>query len=229
MSKRKTKRQAQKLYNNLKEISNISEETKITSEINSCSEIVIGLSNTLISNTNVKQELTKMKKFRFQLLHQWIIENFNPCRVADIGGGKGLLTYLLQKSGWEATVIDPVHQPLPNKYKDIVTNKQTRITSAEFVPHIDQEFNLEMAQKFDLLVGMHAHGCNVKIIDAAKKFGRGFILMPCCIIDEPLYPESGVHWLECLAEYAVKKGFVLHTFRLNFRGQNIGLYAEGMK
>src|SRR5436190_117862 len=62
-----------------------------------------------------RQELVKMKKFRFQLLNRWMIEHLEPCRVADIGGGKGLLTYLLRQSGWPATVIDPVPQALPTK------------------------------------------------------------------------------------------------------------------
>jgi hypothetical protein len=82
-----------------------------------------------------------------------------------------------------------------------------------------------MAQNYDLLIGMHAHGCNIKIIEAAATFNRGFVLLPCCIIDEPIYPSPGVHWLECLLDYAIQKGFAVHPFRLNFRGQNIGFYS----
>jgi hypothetical protein len=82
-----------------------------------------------------------------------------------------------------------------------------------------------MAQHYDLLIGIHAHGCNIKIIDASAKFHRSFVLLPCCIIDEPIYPSAGVHWLECLVDYAVQKGFTVHPFRLNFRGQNIGFYS----
>jgi hypothetical protein len=166
-----------------------------------------------------------MKKFRFQLLHQWLVEHFEPCPVADVGGGKGLLTYLLQESGWEAAVIDPVDQPLPDKYKDISLNKRIKIPPTEKIPRISQEFEPYMAQQYDLLIGMHAHGCNIKIIDASVEFQRSFVLLPCCIIDEPLIPPPGVHWLECLVDYAVQKGFAVHPFRLNFRGQNIGFYA----
>jgi hypothetical protein len=84
-----------------------------------------------------------------------------------------------------------------------------------------------MAQGFDLLIGMHAHGCNVKILDAAAEYGCGFVIFPCCVIDEPFYPPLGVHWLESLADYAVKKGLPVQTMRINFKGQNIGLYAWG--
>ena len=170
-------------------------------------------------------QLPRMKKFRFQLLHQWLIHNFSPCRVADIGGGKGLLSHLLIESGWQATVIDPVTQELPTKYKDIVLGRRVKIDPKAHVPNIPAEFETRHANYFDLLIGMHAHGCNVKIIDAAVEYGCGFVIFPCCVIDEPFYPPLGVHWLESLADYAVRQGIVLKPFRLNFKGQNIGLYA----
>lgn len=169
----------------------------------------------------------RMKKFRAQLLHRWLVDNFAPCRAADIGGGKGLLSYLLARSGWDAAVIDPYGQPLPEKYKDITSGARVKIDPGETVPHLDAEFEVELARGFDMLVGMHAHGCNVKIIDAAAKFGCGFVIFPCCIINEPFYPPLGVHWLESLADYAVQKGQSIFPFRLNFKGQNIGLCHIG--
>jgi len=170
---------------------------------------------------------TKMKKFRFQLLHHWLVERFEPCHVADIGGGKGLLTRLLLDSGWQAAVIDPVSQALPGKYKDLSTGKRVRVDDREDVPRIDAYFEPDMAREFDLLIGMHAHGCNAKIIDAAARFGCGFVLFPCCVIDEPFYPRLGVHWLESLLDYALDRGHTVYPFRLKFKGQNIGFCAPG--
>lgn len=172
-------------------------------------------------------ELRKMKQFRFQLLHRWLVEHFAPCRAADIAGGKGLLAYLLQQSGWEAVVVDPVPQPLPDKYKDIGSDSRVRLPAAVSVPHIDAGFERQMARRFDLLIGLHAHGCNVAVIEAAAAYGCGFVLLPCCVIDEPFYPPAGVHWLESLAAYAVSQGHTVYPFRLNFKGQNIGLCAPG--
>ena len=169
----------------------------------------------------------RMKKFRFQLLHQWLVEQFAPCKAADIGGGKGLLSHLLAKSGWDVTVIDPFEQPLPPKYKDIASGTRVKIAPGEKTAYIASEFEPQMGQEFDLLLAMHAHGCNVKIIDAAAEYGCGFVIFPCCVIDEPFYPRLGVHWLESLADYAVRQGLEVHTTRLNFKGQNIGLYAVG--
>jgi len=173
---------------------------------------------------NGKRELPRMKKFRFQLLHEWIVENIEPCRVADVGGGKGLMAYLLGLSGWQATVIDPLPQALPAKYKDLATGRQVSIDPSASVPRLDRAFVPEMAQDFDLLIALHAHGCNIMLIDAAAAYQRRLILLPCCIIDEPLIPTPGVHWLQCVADYAKTRGFTVKPFRVNFKGQNIGLY-----
>lgn len=186
------------------------------------------LSRVLTAQSGVRRELTKMKRFRFQLLQQWICENVPcPCRVADIGGGKGLLAYLLNQSGFAATTIDPVRQTLPAKYKDLAADRQVRIAETATVPRLDLPFAPDMARDFDLLVALHAHGCNIALIDAAARHGCGFLVLPCCIIDEPLRPPPGTHWLQCVAEYAAGKGFVIEPFRLNFKGQNIGLFARG--
>lgn len=169
----------------------------------------------------------RMKKFRFQLFHHWLVETFEPSKVADIGGGKGLLGYLLQESGWEVTVIDPEMQDLPDKYKDIVTEKRVKIDPDASVPYIPAPFSTDLGDGFDLLVAMHAHGSNAAIIDAAAKYGCGFAIFPCCVIDEPFYPPRGVLWLESLAHYAVQQGLPLYTVRLNFKGQNVGLFTPG--
>jgi hypothetical protein len=173
------------------------------------------------------RELRKMKKFRFQLLHRWLVERFEPCRAADIAGGKGLLAHLLQESGWETAVIDPIPQSLPDKYKDISSNQRVKIAATTRVAHLDQPFGQAMGQQFDLLIGMHAHGCNIAIIEAAVEFGCGFVLFPCCVIDEPFVPPAGVDWLEYVADYAIGRGLAVTPFRLNFKGQNIGLWHNG--
>lgn len=167
----------------------------------------------------------KMKKFRFQLLHEWLIAETQPCRVADIGGGKGLLSYLLRGSGWAATVIDPVYQELPWKYKDIHSKKRVIIPKDAKVPRLSQNFAPEMTSEFDILVGLHAHGCNIQIIDSCLEYNRGFVLLPCCVIDEPIYPKRGGTWIGLLTDYALRAGFDVRPFRLAFSGQSIGIYA----
>ena len=232
MAKRKDKREAAELYTQVL-------QTAAQSLLNETDELrnrqgdlfldeVLASIKEMADSTSISssQELTKMKKFRFQLLHEWISAQLEPGRVADVGGGKGLLSYLLQSSGWTATVIDPVDQALPTKYKDLETNKQTTIADTERVLRINAEFEPGMAQDFDLLVAMHAHGCNIQLIDAALQYDCDLILLPCCVIHEPILPPAGTEWIQWLVEYVIDKGYTVVPFRLNFKGQNIGIYAR---
>jgi hypothetical protein len=227
--KKKSKRQAERLLLNLQQIAFRSTSFNDDPDESGSAESV-GLTSLVGQTVHViadSSRLPRLKRFRFQLLHQWLVQNLEPCRAADIGGGKGLLSYLLIQSGWQATVIDPYAQPLPGKYKDIATGTRIKIPPQAKVPYLQAAFQPALAQPFDLLIGLHAHGCNVKIIDAAAETGCGFVLFPCCVIDEPFYPSAGMHWLESLADYAVQKNQSIFPFRLNFKGQNIGLFKAG--
>lgn len=165
-----------------------------------------------------------MKKFRFQLLQEWIIRHFQPCRIADVGGGKGLLTFLLNRDGFQSVVIDPDEQPLPKKYKDLSQQKH-KIPDEFSVPRITRNFEREMAENFDVLIGLHAHGSNMKIIEAAAEYKKDFILMPCCVIGEPITPQPNIDWMDSLEEYANELGIITKRFELNFKGQNVGFYS----
>jgi hypothetical protein len=229
MAKKKTKRESEELFMKLMQMTGISDEVEVTNPQVVNPPVEDSDRANFAATVEEAQrigDISRMKKFRFQLLHRWLTQNFAPCRVADIGGGKGSLAYLLQQSGWQATVIDPEYQTLPEKYKDLSLDQRVIIPPDADVPHITAKFEPHHARHFDLLLGMHAHACNAKIIDSAKEFGKNFVLLPCCIIDEPMIPAPGEHWLECLAEYAIQQGFSLRPFRLNFRGQNIGFYSS---
>ncbi len=55
---------------------------------------------------NTKRRLNN--KFRFQLLQMWLSQKYKPTKALDVGGGKGLLSLLLNINGWDVTVVDPV-------------------------------------------------------------------------------------------------------------------------
>lgn len=171
---------------------------------------------------------TLMHRFRFQLLHQWLITTYPPCKAADIGGGKGLLAYLLNQSGWVTTVIDPNVSPVEHKYKDLALDKQVRLTPAQMasVPHLAKPFSPELAAGFDLLIGLHAHGSNMYILQAAAKYHIDFVILPCCVIDEPLDKRTGVNWFKSLNDYAHELGLHPQTTTLPFKGQNKLLYSH---
>jgi len=94
---------------------------------------------------------------------EFILETYKKCKIADIGGGKGLLAFLLNKKGWECVVIDPFDQILEHKYKDLDSGKRVKLTGEEItgVRRISSNFEKSMARDFDLLVGLHAQGSNI--------------------------------------------------------------------
>ena len=158
----------------------------------------------------------------------WLTQKYKPAKVLDVGGGKGLLSLLLNKNGWDATVVDPSITDYITKYKDIETGKRVLLKDSEIesFKRIIGVFKPEMTKDFDLLIGLHAHGSNLQIIDACKKYGKDFLLLPCCVIDEPLVKKPGVNWLESLIDYAVDEGFDVKKDELNFKGQNILIYTD---
>lgn len=177
---------------------------------------------------NVNKKPRRNKKYRFQLLHACLVSRYMPTSVLDVAGGKGLLTYLLKQSGWNAVVVDPVSDFRPLKYRQLDTKVQTKLSKEEQqnIPRIKATFNEDMVKDFNLIVGLHAHGCNMKIINACKKYNRDFVLLPCCVVDEPIEKIPNVNWLNSLIDYASSLGFVVKKDTLDFKGQNILIYTD---
>jgi len=164
-------------------------------------------------------------QFRFQVISAWLTDNFSPRTALDVGGGKGLLAYLLNQKGWDVTVVDSVDQPLPSKYKDITVDKRILIPPTDTVKRITAPFEENMAKNFDLLIGLHAHGSNIKILNSAAKYHKDFLLLPCCVIDEPIQVKGGINWMNSLEEYAIKLGLPIKRHTFNFVRQSTALYS----
>ncbi len=146
--------------------------------------------------------------------------------MADIAGGKGLLAFLLHKDDWPVTMIDPEKTLTLKKYKDLATKKRVELTEADFAqfPWREEKFAPEMAKDFDLLVSLHGHGVQMQILEAAAKYQKKFVILPCCVIDEPIGKQPDVFWENTLIAYAKKLGLDVHTDTLDFTGKNIVLY-----
>jgi hypothetical protein len=168
-----------------------------------------------------------MKKFRFQLLAGWIAERFPPCTVADVGGGKGLLTLLLCQAGFRAEVVDPVSQPLPARYRDLRSGRRVRLGDGAAVPRRPVAFGPQLGRRYDLLVALHAHGANLAVLETAAAAGSSCVVLPCCVVDEPAAPGPGQNWFLWLAGQARDLGLAPEFFALNFRGQHLGFVVRG--
>jgi hypothetical protein len=172
-------------------------------------------------------DLPKMKKFRFQLLADWIAGRFPPCTVADVGGGKGLLTHLLGQAGFQAEVVDPVDQPLPSRYRDLATGRRVRLGGDVTVTRRRVPFGPALGRRYDLLVALHAHGSNLAVLDTVAEAGNSCVVLPCCVVNEPAAPPPGQNWFRWLAGRAEALGLEPEYFALNFRGQHVGFAIRG--
>jgi len=179
-----------------------------------------------MSQQTVRKKPRKNRKFRFQLLKEWIIGHYQPCRVADVGGGKGLLAFLLERDGWDVTVIDPERTIPLKKFKDMELGRRVKLTVEDWdkLKWREEKFCKEMVEDFDLLISLHGHGVNMKIIEAAAEYHKKFIILPCCVIDEPIVKRPGVDWLASLVEYAENKELRVGQADLNFKGKNRIIY-----
>lgn len=179
-----------------------------------------------MSQNTKRKKPRKNKKFRFQLLCDWIVAKYPKCKVADVGGGKGLLAYLLHQKGWDVTVIDP-NKTLPLlKFKDFCLGNRVKLNEVDWekIKWIEKKFEMKMIVDFDLIVGLHAHGVNMKIIEGCAKYKKKFVLLPCCVIDEPIIKKPGINWFESLRDYALSLGLEVKEDRLNFKGRNKVVY-----
>lgn len=170
---------------------------------------------------NLNPNLKKMKKFRFQLISSWIVDNLPlHSKIADIAGGKGILTHILNGEGFFSTVIDPNKTQDPVKYR-LLDGKRVKIK--DNIPYVESKFEIDMGKEYDFLISIHGHGSNLKIIDSAYKYKKKFLILPCCIIDEGIDPYSVTDWIEYLQDYANKLGIETQKIKFNFKGQRTGI------
>jgi len=169
------------------------------------------------------------KKFRFHITRDFIKDTFAPCKVADVSGGKGLLSFLLNQNGFESTVIDPEYQELPDKFRLDAYDKGAIKPSKEdnlSVRHIVDKFKPEMVREFDLIVALHGHGCMLHIIEECAKLNKPFVLLPCCVVDEPMDKPVGINWKDFVHQEAMLKHKRILTTNLDFVGNSFAIYRK---
>lgn len=180
-----------------------------------------------MSQHTIRKKPKLSHRRRFHALAQWLVNTYKPCKAADVGGGKGLLAFLLNQHGWDTVVIDPFNQELPRTFKDLNKNRTTLAPEDRTsVTRLSMPFEEEMVKDYDLLIGLHAHGSNMKIIDGCAKYQKDFVLLPCCVVDEPITVQQGINWLDSLIDYAKSKGFNVKQAELSFVGQNVLIYSN---
>lgn len=99
---------------------------------------------------------------RFEVVADVISEYFGKdiCYIADVAGGQGMLARVLNKRGYETEVIDPRGYTL--------TGVKPRAV----------EYLAEMADYYDLIVGLHPDQALRPVVESAEM--RPVLVVPCC-------------------------------------------------
>ena len=99
---------------------------------------------------------------RFQVVADFVLTEFGKQTryIADVAGGKGILTRILNKKNLDCELIDP------------------RQTSIKGIKHRQEPFLPEMTDYYDLLIGLHPDGALRELGEAALI--RPVVMIPCC-------------------------------------------------
>ena len=190
--------------------------------------------------------------------------------VVDIAGGKGeLAARLCMCHRLRVAVVDPrpsdpaecfrtnVLPRLPRVWRDRISdslNAEPGLLRKTFDDRVKVlqmhmtkdtlETNLELQQTLEnaeVLVGVHADGATEAIVDAALKYNKPFIVVPCCVfpnffqqrfidvMDEETkeMKRTRVRSTEQFCQYLLEKDPRFKLVELPFVGRNVGIWWDG--
>lgn len=147
---------------------------------------------------------------RFELVADFISDNYGKTikYIADVAGGQGMLTRMLNKKyGYESEVIDP------------------RGWALKGVPTRQEEYSSDMADYYDLIIGLHPDEATRAVAESAKI--RPAILIPCCNFWDRENKLGRDVLLDEIEKYYRKNGISSKRITFDFKGpKNIGLVSE---
>lgn len=146
---------------------------------------------------------------RFEVVADFVAKRFSRKAhyIADVAGGKGILTRLLsKKKNFECDLIDP------------------RRTVLKGIDHRSQKFDVDVADYYDLLVGLHPDGALRELGEAALI--RPVVMIPCCNFwDNQRRGQREL--LEAIEDFYRKHSVRFERVVLDFKGpKNIAIVSE---
>ena len=157
-----------------------------------------------------KQHLLYGDPRRFDVVADFVISRFSRAGVeyvADVAGGKGLLTRTLSKRGnFICELIDP------------------RKTVLKGIRHRAEQFQAEMADYYDLLLGLHPDDALRELVKAALI--RPVVLIPCCNFWDD-QRRGCEELLEAIEDFYRQNSVDFKRVTLDFKGpKNIAIVSE---
>jgi hypothetical protein len=125
----------------------------------------------------------------------------------------------------------------PNFVVDTVDQRFKQITTVFDDPTLDSSKELHGAvRNSSLIIGLHADGATEAIVDAALKYHKPFVVVPCCVfpnffLDRVVELDCGrqipVRTHEQFCQFLLKKDSRFKMERLPFEGRNVAIYWDG--
>jgi hypothetical protein len=157
---------------------------------------------------------------RFTVFADFIAEHVRDrsVRIADVAAGKGALTWALRERGFRHIV---PFEPAPRRGGQV-----TRLGMQV------RDFRPELAEGFDLLVGMHPDAATDCILDGAARSGASVVVSPCCVRPNVWTywgsRRSHRQWHDHLVLQAARRGLRLQTDRLRMTGANAVMWGGSL-
>ena len=156
---------------------------------------------------------------RFVALADYIVRNYKPCRVADVAGGTGQLSYHLALHGFDCTVIDPRKTDLPKSMRSDARRKRLHIQRAK------RPFRREDAKHYALLVGLHCDDATEELCHAATG-GKAVIVVPCCHFWKGIESHGSPNMGDTVRRCWKRMGVPWRELLLPIHGKNLMLEAR---
>ena len=156
-----------------------------------------------------RQHLVHGDPRRFEVVADFIASQYGNTvhNIADVAGGKGILTRLLaKKKNFACELIDP------------------RRTVLKGIDHRPEQFEPDMADYYDLLVGLHPDGALRQLGESALV--RPTVIIPCCNFwDEQRRGQYEL--LRAIEDFYRQHSVRFERIELDFKGpKNIAIVSE---
>jgi len=125
--------------------------------------------------------------------------------IADVAGGQGLLTKILNKKyNYESEVIDPRQYQVKG-----ISNRQS-------------EYSKNMADYYDLIIGLHPDEATRDVVESAHK--TPVLIVPCCNFWDRENKLGSKELVSAICNYFAHAHIKYEIIKFNFKGpKNVGI------
>jgi|TARA_Y100000310_G_scaffold274578_3_gene290664 hypothetical protein len=140
--------------------------------------------------------------------------------VADVAGGRGILSYHLHQLGYDATIIDTRNAHLPSRLQRVLRKQSVKQGRLIEIPRVIGKVQEVDLRPFDIIVGLHPDDATEHLVREALKLGKDFAVIPCCVFPIDGAKHSQEDWRAYLASLSAD----MRTATLPIDGANTVLY-----